>query len=116
MSWLASARVFNGHLYVSGVRHHIQDGQWLTHIDFGMPPGWSAEHRDLTPPPAAGLLPGVDGLQIGIVKKARRRPTTAASRSGIATGDAGGKRRPVGAAGQLLRLIRHRGAVYAGGG
>ncbi|MBI0464641.1 type VI secretion system tip protein VgrG, partial [Dickeya dianthicola] len=60
---------FNGHLYVSGVRHHIQDGQWLTHIDFGMPPVWSAEHRDLTPPPAAGLLPGVDGLQIGIVKK-----------------------------------------------
>ncbi|WP_042861005.1 type VI secretion system tip protein VgrG [Dickeya sp. NCPPB 3274] len=60
---------FNGHLYVSGVRHHIQDGQWLTHIDFGMPPTWSAEHRDLTPPPAAGLLPGVDGLQIGIVKK-----------------------------------------------
>ncbi|RNM04642.1 type VI secretion system tip protein VgrG [Dickeya undicola] len=60
---------FNGHLYVSGVRHHIQDGQWLTHIDFGMPPIWSAEYRDLTPPPAAGLLPGVDGLQIGIVKK-----------------------------------------------
>ncbi|ACT05557.1 Rhs element Vgr protein [Dickeya chrysanthemi Ech1591] len=60
---------FNGHLYVGGVRHHIQDGQWLTYIDFGMPPVWSAEHRDLTPPPAAGLLPGVDGLQIGIVKK-----------------------------------------------
>ncbi|MGM3174586.1 type VI secretion system tip protein VgrG [Dickeya lacustris] len=60
---------FNGNLYVSGIRHQISQGQWLTHLSFGMPALWSAEHRDLAAPPASGLLPAVEGLQIGIVKQ-----------------------------------------------
>lgn len=60
---------FNGYVYVSGIRHNIEGGQWLTEAEFGMSPCWSAENRDLMAPAASGLLPGVEGLQIGIVKK-----------------------------------------------
>ncbi|ABE56281.1 Rhs element Vgr protein [Shewanella denitrificans OS217] len=58
---------FNGAVFVSRVRHEIVDGQWLTDIEFGMSPAWSSEYRDITAPPASGVLPAVEGLQIGIV-------------------------------------------------
>ncbi len=60
---------FTGSVFVSAVRHDIADGNWLTEVEFGMPSDWFAERRDLVAPPAAGLLPGVEGLQIGVVKK-----------------------------------------------
>lgn len=60
---------FNGSVFVSAINHELSDGNWITEADFGMSPEWFAEQRDLTAPPAAGLLPGVDGLQIGVVKK-----------------------------------------------
>jgi len=60
---------FNGNVFVSAVRHEVVDGRWETEVDFGMSPSWFAEQRDLVAPPASGLLPGVEGLQIGIVKK-----------------------------------------------
>jgi uncharacterized protein involved in type VI secretion and phage assembly len=46
----------------------------LTTADFGLPADWFAEKRDLAAPPAAGLLPGVEGLQIGVVKKLEGDP------------------------------------------
>lgn len=58
---------FNGAVFVSQVHHEIANGQWLTEIEFGMSPQWSSEHRDITAPPASGVLPAVEGLQIGIV-------------------------------------------------
>ncbi|WP_251068873.1 type VI secretion system tip protein VgrG [Shewanella sp. NKUCC06_TVS] len=58
---------FNGAVFVSRVRHEIADGQWMTEIEFGMSSQWSSEHRDITAPPASGVLPAVEGLQIGIV-------------------------------------------------
>ncbi|MPY23415.1 type VI secretion system tip protein VgrG [Shewanella psychropiezotolerans] len=60
---------FNGLVYVSRVHHELVDGQWLTDIEFGMSPHWSSEHRDISAPPASGLLPAVEGLQIGVVMK-----------------------------------------------
>lgn len=60
---------FNGNVFVSAVNHEIVDGNWITEVDFGMSPEWFAEQRDLVAPSASGLLPGVDGLQIGVVKK-----------------------------------------------
>ena len=60
---------FNGNVYVSAVRHDIANGNWLTDVAFGMSPDWFAERRDLAAPPAAGLLPGVEGLQTGVVMK-----------------------------------------------
>ena len=65
---------FNGSLYVSRVNHFISDGQWETDIDFGMPSMWSAEHRDLAAPPAAGMTAPVEGLQIGVVMKLDEDP------------------------------------------
>jgi Rhs element Vgr protein len=60
---------FNGNVFVSAVNHEIADGNWITEVDFGMSPDWFAEQRNLVAPSASGLLPGVDGLQIGVVKK-----------------------------------------------
>lgn len=60
---------FNGKVFVSSVHHVVSDGNWLTEVEFGMPQAWFAENRDLVAPPAAGLLPGIEGLHIGVVKK-----------------------------------------------
>jgi Rhs element Vgr protein len=60
---------FNGQVFVSAVQHTISNGNWMTEVQFGMSPDWFTERRDLVAPPAAGLLPGVEGLQIGVVKK-----------------------------------------------
>jgi Rhs element Vgr protein len=60
---------FNGKVFVSAVRHEVRDGNWLTEVEFGISPEWFAERRDVTALPAAGLLPAVEGLQIGIVMK-----------------------------------------------
>jgi Rhs element Vgr protein len=60
---------FNGNVFVTSVHHEITDGNWLTEAEFGLSPDWFAEQRDLVAPSAAGLLPGVDGLLIGVVTK-----------------------------------------------
>ncbi len=58
---------FEGRLYVSGVRHELANGNWTTDVQFGLNPELFAEIYNLRPMPAAGLLPGAGGLQIGIV-------------------------------------------------
>jgi len=58
---------FGGKLYVSGVRHSISGGNWETDIQFGLSPDLFTETHDLRPLPAAGLLPTVSGLQMGVV-------------------------------------------------
>jgi Rhs element Vgr protein len=65
---------FNGKVFVSAVSHEIDDGNWLTEVDFGMSPNWFVEENDILAPAAAGLLPGVEGLQIGVVKKLDQDP------------------------------------------
>jgi Rhs element Vgr protein len=60
---------FSGNVFVSAVNHEVTEGNWITEVEFGMSPSWFAEQRDLVAPPASGLLPGVEGLQIGVVKK-----------------------------------------------
>ena len=60
---------FKGNVFATSVHHEISGGDWITEVVFGMPPDWFAERRDLVAPPAAGFLPGVDGLQVGVVKK-----------------------------------------------
>jgi len=60
---------FNGNVYVSAVHHDVSDGNWKTEVEFGMPQDWFAESRDLVAPPASGMLPGIEGLHIGVVKK-----------------------------------------------
>ncbi|MBW7956869.1 MAG: type VI secretion system tip protein VgrG [Deltaproteobacteria bacterium] len=58
---------FQGKLYVSGVRHTLANGSWETDVQFGLSTELFANSHNLRPLPAAGLLPGVSGLQIGIV-------------------------------------------------
>jgi len=60
---------FDGNVFISSVTHEISDGNWLSEVEFGLSPAWFTENRDLTAPPASGLLPGIEGLQIGVVKK-----------------------------------------------
>lgn len=67
---------FSGKVYVSAVHHDISDGNWLTTVDFGMSPDWFADKRDLTAPPASGLTPGVEGLQIGVVMQLNDDPAS----------------------------------------
>ncbi|WP_448874593.1 type VI secretion system tip protein VgrG [Desulfobulbus propionicus] len=60
---------FNGDVFVTAINHEISEGNWLTKADFGLSPQWFSERRDLVAPPASGLLPGVEGLLIGVVTK-----------------------------------------------
>lgn len=60
---------FNGNVLVTGVRHEIRDGNWVTEAQFGLAPDWFAERPDVHEPPAGAWLPAVQGLQIGVVKK-----------------------------------------------
>ena len=58
---------FNGKVLVTGVRHEFTDNTWVTDTQFGMPRKCQAELFDISQIPAAGLVPAVSGLQIGIV-------------------------------------------------
>ena len=66
---------FNGKVFVSSVNHQItSSGNWVSEVSFGMSSDWFAEQRDLVAPPASGWLPGVEGLQIGVVMKLDEDP------------------------------------------
>ena len=58
---------FNGDVFVTGVLHHY-GGSWQTDIQFGWREEWFYKKEDVMDKPASGLLPGINGLQIGIVK------------------------------------------------
>ncbi|NTW49345.1 MAG: type VI secretion system tip protein VgrG [Chlorobiales bacterium] len=58
---------FEGKLYVSGVRQTVSGGNWETDVQFGLNPDVFLETHNLRPLPASGLLPGVGGLQMGVV-------------------------------------------------
>ncbi|MDD5630875.1 MAG: type VI secretion system tip protein VgrG, partial [Methylococcales bacterium] len=58
---------FEGKMYVSGVRHSLSKGNWETDVQLGLSTELFTGTYNLRPLPAAGLLPAVSGLQIGIV-------------------------------------------------
>jgi len=60
---------FSGTVYVTGVRHHIEEGAWITEAEFGAPIEWFAERNDLEAPAASGLVPAIGGLHAGVVMK-----------------------------------------------
>jgi Rhs element Vgr protein len=57
---------FNGNVFVTGVLHSY-GGDWYTDIQFGWSEDPFYKKEDVMDKPAAGLLPGVSGLQTGIV-------------------------------------------------
>lgn len=57
-----------GKVFVTAVRHEINNGSWFSHAQFGLPQEWFVEaFPDVNDAPASALLPAVRGLQIGIV-------------------------------------------------
>jgi Rhs element Vgr protein len=66
---------FNGLAYVSGIRHEMREGVWNTHLQLGLAPQWFYQEADIIDSPASGLLPGVNGLQIGVVVQLQDDPT-----------------------------------------
>lgn len=59
---------FSGDVFVTGVRQDFDTVQgWKTHLQFGNLDKWLAEEPAVSGPKAAALLPGVNGLQIGVV-------------------------------------------------
>lgn len=65
---------FNGKIYVTGVMHTISDGDWTVDAQFGLDPKWFSECFEINTPPAAGLLPAIKGLHIGIVSQLEEDP------------------------------------------
>jgi Rhs element Vgr protein len=58
---------FNGMGWVSGVRHEISFGNWLCDLQLGMTPELHTEKFEVQVKAAGALLPGINGLHIGIV-------------------------------------------------
>lgn len=67
-------RRFNGLAYVSGVRHEMLGGTWYTYMQLGLESQWFYQVTDIGERPASGLLPGVNGLQIGVVVQLKDDP------------------------------------------
>ncbi len=60
---------FSGKAFVSSVNHTIKDGDWVTSVRFGLENRPASELADFSYSPAAGQLPSIHGLQVGVVKK-----------------------------------------------
>lgn len=65
---------FAGDAYISAISHDIVDGRWVTEAEIGLEPDWFAERNGISAPSASGLTGGVQGLQIGVVKKLDEDP------------------------------------------
>lgn len=59
---------FNGNIYAGSVEHSIKDNNWITRAGMGISPENITSQPNAVAPSASGLLPGIEGLQIGIVK------------------------------------------------
>lgn len=58
---------FDGTALISGIRHRVSFDGWQTDFQLGMDHELHHEKFQPLAPPAAGLLPGISSLQIGIV-------------------------------------------------
>jgi Rhs element Vgr protein len=66
---------FNGKAFISGVRHEIRQNDWKTALEIGLSmETYSEVKTGITAPKAAGLLPSLHGLHIGIVTKLEGDP------------------------------------------
>jgi Rhs element Vgr protein len=65
---------FNGNAFISGVRHILEEGNWITNVDMGISAEWFSDKVRLEAPLASGLLPGIQGLQNATVKQIDQDP------------------------------------------
>lgn len=66
----------NGVAFVSSVSHRMTSNSiWYTEIEFGLDKDWFVNlYNDIADKPAGGLIPAVNGLQIGIVTNIHEDP------------------------------------------
>ncbi len=65
---------FSGNVFVSAVRQHYSTERWVTDIEFGISPRWFYKEDDIKEVPASGMLPAVNGLQVGVVTQLQDDP------------------------------------------
>lgn len=66
---------FNGKAFISGLTHDISNGTWETTAKIGLSPNWFSEtQKDIVVPPAGGVLPGIEGLHVGVVRQIHEDP------------------------------------------
>lgn len=65
---------FNGNVYVTGIQHVISEGNWVVNAQFGLSTEWFSETFEISAKPASGLLPAIQGLQVGIVSQLEEDP------------------------------------------
>ncbi len=65
---------FNGKAFVSAIKHQITKSNWETDIQFGLNNEWYNKTNDISSSPASGLLPAIEGLQIGVVTQLQDDP------------------------------------------
>ena len=63
-----AGELFSATVLISGIRHRITSNGWTTDLQCGLSSKWFYEDHALMDKAAAGLLPGINGLQIGIVE------------------------------------------------
>jgi len=66
---------FDGRAMVSAVTQRIDREGWRTELQVGIGPEWFARQPDIADVPAAGLLPHVQGLHIGVIGDFESDPT-----------------------------------------
>ncbi len=60
--------IFNSKAIVTGIRHRITKDGWKTDLQCGLSSKWFHKTNDVVETLATGLLPGVHGLQVGVVE------------------------------------------------
>ena len=61
---------FNGKTLVTAIRHQVNAQGWQTDVQFGLSADFFAQqNNNIIDTPAAGLVPAIHGLQIGIVDR-----------------------------------------------
>jgi phage protein D len=67
---------FDGIAFITAVRHRFSLAGWTTDVQVGLPANSYSEGKAISDAPAAGLLPAVNGIQIGVVQKFKEdKPT-----------------------------------------
>jgi Rhs element Vgr protein len=65
---------FNGNVLVTGIRHNYAETIWKTDIQFGFPEEWFYQQYNIVEKPAAGMIPGINGLHVAIVSQLENDP------------------------------------------
>jgi Rhs element Vgr protein len=65
---------YNGNIFVSQVKHSIDQGNWLTTVQLGLEDNSVTDKKKFAPAPAGGQIPPIQGLQVGTVKKIYEDP------------------------------------------